>query len=154
MTSRLRTRHGSYPKTGRPGMNVPRHGKAVNMNQLVTTCPACDDRLEVTRLHCRNCDTAIEGHFTLGRLGNLSREQLEFVETFIRCEGKLSRMEGEVGLSYPTLRSRLSEVIEDMGFEVGDNSRQLNERQRQRVLEELEEGKISSEEAMGLLEAD
>ncbi|MGD8633041.1 MAG: DUF2089 family protein, partial [Anaerolineales bacterium] len=65
------------------------------MNQMLTTCPVCHDQLSITRLHCRNCDTSIEGYFNIGRMGRLSTEQLEFVETFLRCEGKLSRMEPE-----------------------------------------------------------
>lgn len=84
---------------------------------MLTLCPVCGGRLVATRLHCPDCETVIEGQFELGRLGRLSRDQIEFVETFIKCEGKLSRMEEEVGLSYPTLRARLTEVIEQMGFE-------------------------------------
>src|SRR3970040_1979298 len=89
------------------------------MNPLLTTCPVCAGALTVTRLHCRSCDTTVEGHFETGRMGRLRADQLEFVETFIRCEGKLNRMERELGLSYPTLRSRLTEVVTQMGFELG-----------------------------------
>jgi hypothetical protein len=122
------------------------------MNPLLTTCPVCFEPLTVTRLHCRNCDTAVEGHFETGRLGRLNREQMEFVETFIRCEGKLNRMERELGLSYPTLRSRLSEVITQMGFELGPEPAELSDRQRHRILDELASGQISSEQAMQLLQ--
>lgn len=121
------------------------------MSRLLTICPVCEERLTATRLHCRNCDTTIEGHFELGRLGHLSQEQLSFVETFIRCEGKLSRMEKELGLSYPTLRSRLTEVIRSMGFEVGPESPDLSDEERHQILDDLASGKLSSEEAMELL---
>ena len=124
------------------------------MTLMITTCPVCSDRLSVQRLHCRSCDTSIEGHFETGRLGNLSAEQLAFVETFIRCEGKLNRMEGELGMSYPTLRARLTEVIRQMGFEVGLEDMGLSDEERHRILDELEQGKISSEQAMSLLEAE
>ena len=123
------------------------------MTQMITICPVCGDRLSVQRLHCRSCDTGIEGHFETGRLGNLSAEQLAFVETFIRCEGKLNRMEGELGMSYPTLRARLTEVIRQMGFEVGPEDMGLSDKERHRILDELAQGKISSEQAMSLLEA-
>ena len=122
------------------------------MNKIPSTCPVCEERLYVTRLHCRNCDTAIEGYFETGRMGRLSQEQLEFVETFVRCEGKLIRMEGELGLSYPTLRSRLNEVIQQMGFEPGEAEPGLDEEERHRILDELASGSISSEQAMSLLE--
>lgn len=124
------------------------------MNQLVSICPVCQERLTIRRLHCRNCDTSLEGHFELGRLGRLRAEQLEYVETFIRCEGKLNRMEKELGLSYPTLRSRLWDVIRAMGYEVGSDEPDISDEERHRVLDELSSGKITSEEALAMLEGD
>lgn len=124
------------------------------MTHMITTCPVCKGRLSVQRLHCRSCDTSIEGHFDTGRFGRLSAEQLNFVETFIRCEGKLNRMERELGMSYPTLRSRLTEIIQQMGFEVGPEEEGLSVEERHRILDELAQGKISSEQAMSLLEAE
>lgn len=122
------------------------------MNILLRTCPVCEQRLTVTRLHCRNCDTTIEGHFETGRIGRLTAEQLSFVETFMSCEGKLNRMEGVLGLSYPTLRSRLSQVVNAMGFEIGPDPLDSGDEQRHKILDELASGKISSEQAMELLE--
>ena len=122
------------------------------MNNLLMTCPVCEHRLTVTRLHCRNCDTSIEGHFETGRMGRLTTDQISFVETFLRCEGKLNRMEGVLGLSYPTLRSRLSQLIEAMGFEVGPEQSDQSNEQRHQILDELASGQISSEQAMELLE--
>jgi hypothetical protein len=122
------------------------------MNQLLTVCPVCGDQMAVTRLHCRSCDTTIEGHFDTGRLGRLDREQIEFVETFLRCEGKLNRMERELGLSYPTLRARLTDVIARMGYPVGVEST-AGEVDRHRILDQLAAGEISSEEAMRRLES-
>ena len=122
------------------------------MNNLLMTCPVCEHRLTVTRLHCRNCDTTIVGHFETGRMGRLTTDQISFVETFLRCEGKLNRMEGVLGLSYPTLRSRLSQLIEAMGFEVGPEQSDQSDEQRHQILDELASGQISSEQAMELLE--
>ena len=122
------------------------------MNSLLMTCPICEHRLTVTRLHCRNCDTTIEGHFETGRMGQLTAEQLSFVETFLRCEGKLNRVEGVLGLSYPTLRSRLSQVIQAMGFDVGPEQADTSDEQRHQILDELASGQISSEQAMELLQ--
>lgn len=124
------------------------------MNQMLTTCPVCHDQLAITRMHCRNCDTTIEGYFEIGRLGRLSTEQLEFVETFLRCEGKLSRMEPELDMSYPTLRARLTDVIRTMGFQIGPETPGLDEEERHQILEDLASGKLSSDEAMRLLESD
>lgn len=124
------------------------------MNPVIGQCPICRDTLHVTRLHCRNCDTSLEGHFSLGRLYQLTPEQLDFVETFIRCEGKINRVEQEIGLSYPAVRSRLTEVIQAMGYEVGEQESAIEEETRRQVLAELSSGRISAEEALHLLRGD
>ena len=122
------------------------------MNPVIGSCPICHHNLEVTRLHCRHCDTSLEGHFALGRLYHLNREQLEFVETFIRCEGKITRVEQEMGLSYPAVRARLNDVIRALGYEVGETQREtVSEEERRAILAEVAAGKIEAEEAIELL---
>jgi hypothetical protein len=80
-------------------------------------------------------------------------EQLAFVETFVRCEGKITRVEAELGLSYPTIRNRLHEVIRALGYEPGEgDSSGISEQERRRILESLEKGEISYEDAMHMLE--
>ncbi|MDY7041596.1 MAG: DUF2089 domain-containing protein [Chloroflexota bacterium] len=121
------------------------------MYPLVGKCPICGGELTITRLHCRDCDTALEGHFSPNRFSRLGAEQLDFVETFIRCEGKLSRVQEEIGISYPTARARLVEVIRALGYEVKETGRVTPE-QRTTILAELAEGKVTSEEAIELLQ--
>jgi hypothetical protein len=82
----------------------------------------------------------------------LTPEQLEFVEIFIRCEGKINRVEQEIGLSYPAVRARLSDIIRALGYDVGEHAqRPVSEEMRQDVLAELNAGRISAEEALKLL---
>ena len=106
----------------------------------------------VTRVHCRHCDTTVEGRFALGRFHHLTPEQLKFAETFIRCEGKITRVEEEMGLSYPTVRGRLHELIRALGYEVGSEPAGISPEERQSVLEDLAQGKITAEEALELLQ--
>jgi hypothetical protein len=123
------------------------------MNTLPTRCPLCGGEVTVTRIYCRDCDTTIEGRFSGGPFSQLTPEQLGFVETFIRCEGKITRMEVELGLSYPTIRNRLLEVIRALGYEAGsEEPARLSEAERQQILEDLDQGRISAEEAMRLLQ--
>lgn len=88
------------------------------MFPVIGRCPVCGDTLTVARLHCRSCDTSLEGQFSLGRFYRLSPEQLAFIETFIRCEGRLNRVQEELAISYPTARGRLIEVIRALGYDV------------------------------------
>jgi len=118
----------------------------------LSKCPVCDGELTVTRLHCETCDTSIEGRFANGAFAGLTPEQLDFIETFVRCEGKITRMEDEMALSYPTIRNRLQEVIRAFGYEPGkEEASDISDEKRRSVLEELDSGKISAEEAMRFL---
>ena len=123
------------------------------MYPILHECPVCNSELSVTRLYCRECDTTIEGRFLAGPFSQLNPEQLEFVELFIRNEGKITRMEAELNLSYPTIRNRLHEVIRALGYEPGeDEAPGLTEDERRRILDDLAQGSIDYEEAMRLLQ--
>ena len=117
------------------------------MHPLIQTCPVCNNAMEVTRLQCRNCDTAIEGHFALGHMTNLTQEQVQFAEIFIRCEGKINRVEEELNISYPTVRARLHELIRAMGYEVKEDEAPTKTVDRKSILDDLANGLISAEEA-------
>jgi hypothetical protein len=85
-------------------------------HDVISTCPVCSNELAVTRLHCRACGTTLEGEFSVGRFGRLSREQLALLESFLRSRGNLREMERELGLSYPTVRSRVEALVRALGF--------------------------------------
>jgi len=124
------------------------------MYPVVGKCPVCGEPMIVARLYCRACNSALEGSFALGRFYQLSAEQLGFVETFIRCEGKLTRVQQELGMSYPTARARLTEVVRALGYEVEDLTSRLSTEERATILEQLSRGEITSQEALALLQAE
>ncbi|OQA11773.1 MAG: hypothetical protein BWY63_03871 [Chloroflexi bacterium ADurb.Bin360] len=117
------------------------------MYPLPVRCPVCDGELAVERLVCRNCNTAIQGEFALQRLLRLTPEQWAFVEVFLRCEGKFTRVQEEMDLSYPTVRSRMNDVIRALGYEVGAATEEDVE-DRQSVLDALAAGHINVTEAI------
>src|SRR4030042_464494 len=92
----------------------------LRMYPMPGKCPVCGDELYVERLVCAQCGTSIQGAFLPQRLSRLTSEQWEFVELFLRSEGKLNRVQEELRLSYPTVKNRLHEVMRAMGYEVGD----------------------------------
>ena len=85
-------------------------------HDVIATCPVCSGELAVTRLHCRACGTTLEGDFNVGRFGHLGREQMAVLESFLRSRGNLRDMERELGLSYPTVRSRVEALVRALGF--------------------------------------
>lgn len=118
------------------------------MYPIFSECPICGGELIATTLECRHCDTKIQGRFITGPFAGLSIEQLEFVELFIRNEGKITRMQDELDLSYPTIRNRLHEIIRALGYEPGEDDSGLDEIERKQILEELEQGNIDYQEAI------
>jgi len=115
-------------------------------------CPVCGEEMTVTRVYCRQCDTVVEGRFSLGRFHRLTPEQLQFAETFIRCEGKITRVEEDMGLSYPTVRARLHGLIRALGYGVGTEPASVSSEERRGILEELAQGKISAKDALEFLQ--
>lgn len=125
------------------------------MNQRLPRCPVCNGELMVTRLQCQNCDISIEGQFLPGRnpFAGLSDDQMQFLTSFIRCEGKFNRLEEELHLSYPTLKNRFNDILRSMGFEPGreETPVRLSADERRKVLEDLDQGKINWNEAQARL---
>jgi hypothetical protein len=123
------------------------------MHRSPSSCPVCGGDLVVTSLVCRECDTRLEGHFEHSAFSQLNEDQLAFVELFVRNEGKLTRMEADMELSYPTIRNRLMEIIRALGYEPGeDEFAGLSDEERKRILDDLDTGKIKYEEALRLIQ--
>ena len=119
------------------------------MEQRVSKCPACGNtEFEIQRLVCTNCGTAVEGKFSVSRLATLPEEHVAFVETFVKCRGNIKEVERELGISYPTVRSRLDKVVELLG--VGVDESRLSRRE---ILASLEKNEMSPEEAVQAFKA-
>ncbi|HLG52049.1 MAG TPA: DUF2089 domain-containing protein [Chloroflexota bacterium] len=118
-------------------------------------CPFCGEELVVRRLDCPGCHTSFEGTFSLGRFQRLSPEQLAFLEVFVKNRGVIRDVERELGVSYPTVRNRLDDLIRALGYEVGEESTGPemadDAARRRQVLERLSAGEITADEALQLL---
>src|SRR5579871_2846917 len=77
-----------------------------------TQCSLCGGPLSVERLRCGQCRTAIEGEFSSSWQGALSGAQSEFVRVFLECRGKIKDVEQALGVSYPTVVSRLDDIVQ------------------------------------------
>ena len=117
--------------------------------KILGKCPVCNGKIVITTLKCVDCETEIRGNFELDDFFKLSDEQLIFVKTFIRNRGNIKEVEKELGISYPTVRNKLDEVIESMGYKIEKNAAVT--KRRKEILFKLENGEISSDEAIRLL---
>ena len=76
-----------------------------------TVCPSCGWVLAVKSLHCAEYDTTVSGEFEVHPILRLTTEEQQFVMAFIRCSGSLKQMAADMGLSYPTVRNILDDII-------------------------------------------
>lgn len=113
------------------------------MEKLTSKCPSCSSSMEIERLRCTSCDVAVEGRIPIPRLARLPAEDREFVELFVRSSGSLKAVAEKMGISYPTIRSRLNRIIQVLEQEE-DNERTI----RHQILDEVEQGRIDVDEAV------
>lgn len=113
----------------------------------LTNCPVCSKHLKITRLECNNCGTIVENQFEFSKLASLAQEQLHFIEIFLKCRGNIKEVEKELGVSYPTVRGKLDEIILALGY----SSAKKNEVDRKKIVSMLEKGEITAEEAIQML---
>ncbi len=117
-------------------------------------CPVCGQNTEVTAISCNECGTRIEGHFQLCRFCRMTEEQKSFIEIFVKCRGNIKEVEKELCISYPTVKNRLEDAANALGYsnaqDCSCNGPDASER-RKEVLNQLENGEISVQEALNWL---
>ncbi|MDU2112569.1 MAG: DUF2089 domain-containing protein [Clostridiales bacterium] len=118
------------------------------MYKLLTRCPVCSNKLKAIRLKCNSCNTVIDNEFELSKFDYLNNEQLYFIETFIKCRGNIKEVERELGISYPTVRAKLDEVIESFGYSTKETEVKQESKD---ILAALGNGDISVDEAISKL---
>jgi hypothetical protein len=121
----------------------------------------CEAELVVTHLRCQQCGTGLEGVFHLNKFDRLSREQLRFVDVFMKNRGVIRDVEKELGISYPTVRNRLDEVIRALGYDASGEAEEPAQaapaasapdpERRREVLDRLASGDITAEQAVAQL---
>src|SRR3954470_4781453 len=85
------------------------------MHPLLTRNPVSGDPLIVTRLECPESGILIEGQFSLGWIGRLTYDQLQFVGALVRHRGNVQKLAAEMGIAYNTGRNRLDDIVAALG---------------------------------------
>lgn len=81
------------------------------MNKLLPRCPVCGGSVHVTELGCDACGTHVRSEFEACKFCSLTQEQLQFVELFLRHRGNITSAGESLGISHPTVTRRLEAVI-------------------------------------------
>jgi hypothetical protein len=115
--------------------------------KVISKCPICSSKLKVVKLRCNKCGTVIENDFEFSKFEYLEEEHLNFMEVFLKCRGNIKDVEKELGISYPTVRAKLDDVVSALGYtQVKKTAINNNE-----VLDMLEKGDITPQQALDML---
>ncbi|MFZ5353929.1 MAG: DUF2089 domain-containing protein [Bacillota bacterium] len=117
--------------------------------EIIGQCPICSGEIHITEVKCNSCSTTIRGSFTLCKFCQISKEHKEFAEIFIKNRGNIKEIEKELGLSYPTVKGKLDSLIEALGYK--NQPVYVSPEKKRDILDKLDRGEISSEEALMLL---
>ena len=90
------------------------------MLKIIPNCPACGTKLRIASLHCSGCGMELRNDFDLSPFDSLSPEQLDFLTVFLKQRGHMSSVQSELGISYPTAKRRLDDLLAALNF-VEDN---------------------------------
>ncbi|HEO8419382.1 DUF2089 domain-containing protein [Niallia sp. FSL W8-0635] len=120
---------------------------------VINDCPVCHQELHVTRLECGHCHTTIENRFHLSKWHSFSEEQMHFIETFILSRGSIKEVEKKLGISYPTVRGKLDDIIQIMTEGEATEGKASNKSVERKadILEKLENNEITADEAIRLM---
>jgi hypothetical protein len=102
----------------------------------------------VERVRLVEKDIAIEGQFELPQLGRLAMDDQIFITAFVRSHGSIKEMERVFGVSYPTIKSRLTRIANSLEFVETNPTPSKAE-----ILARLQQGEISAEDAIREMEA-
>jgi len=117
--------------------------------KLISDCPVCGDKLKAVRLSCGSCGTSIESEFSLSKFETLTNEQLQFVEIFLKSRGSIKDVEKEMGISYPTVKGKLNDVIASLGYNIEEE----RSNDVKSIIDRLESGDITPEDAVKKLKS-
>jgi hypothetical protein len=116
------------------------------MRETLGSCPICEGEMFVSEYTCTQCGVILKGSFKRCDLCNLPQDLLHFVRVFLKAEGNIKEVERVLGLSYPTVKSRLARINQALALE--DFSQYLETQERLEVLRDFKEGKISLDDVL------
>ena len=124
------------------------------MSRSINTCPSCDGELIIRELYCPACDIQIRGSFSAPEVApslRLNSEQQAFLRLFVMSRGNLSDVERALGVSYPTVRAKLDDLIAAFAAESGSTPAESKQLDRDEILTRVADGRLSPDDGMALL---
>jgi len=129
------------------------------MRKILESCPTCGGPLTITEVRCDRCATQVRSQYEPCPFCRLSPEQMNFVLLFVQSRGNLSDLEKTLGVSYPTIRGKLDDIIKVVSAAPSPGapstpplSAASPERDRRReILNQVASGRLSPADALSAL---
>ena len=116
-----------------------------------TDCPVCGDELVTSRLGCPGCGTELSGHFARCAFCALDAKELELLTVFLSSRGNMREVEKHLGVSYPTARSRFTDLLVKLGMAGEPDAGATASDTREQVLAQVAAGILAPDKAAALL---
>lgn len=119
----------------------------------ISNCPSCQSALVPVAFGCKTCDLEIRGDFAPNPFSALDEEMQHFLHVFIHCEGKIADMEKALGVSYPTVKSKISKLKDAVQVKTAkeENNKPQNELTTLEVLAKMEKGEIDYQSGLEII---
>ena len=125
------------------------------MPTRIDSCPSCNGPFEIRELFCPDCDVQIRGHFAPPEPSSFARlndEQEAFLRLFVLSRGNLSDVERSLGVSYPTVRAKLDDLIAAISETQEEAAAPEPPLTRSEILERVSDGRLSADDGMAMLQ--
>jgi hypothetical protein len=113
-----------------------------------STCPTCQGQLAVSGLHCDDCGTEVRGNFRHCDFCALDDAQRDLLRVFLAARGNTKELERHLGVSYPTARARLDDLLQVLGIPVRPAERPDARTDRRKLLDAVASGEVDVESAL------
>lgn len=128
------------------------------MPEVHTPCPACQGRLYPKLLRCADCGIEVTTRYATNEFSDLEPEDLHLLRIFVVCEGSIRDMESALGVSYPTVKSRIAALRTRLGLADGTKNKPTDDAVSEPatardILDQLADGKLTYEQALPKIRA-
>lgn len=124
------------------------------MRKILESCPTCGGPLAIAAVRCEQCATEVRGRYQPCPFCRLTPEQMNFILLFVQSRGNLSELEKALGVSYPTIRGKLEEIIRIVSPRPAPTPPPSNAiAGRREILSQIAAGKLTAAEGLAALRA-
>jgi len=113
------------------------------MIKKIKICPSCSEEMVISELKCPKCDLRVRKDISPCPFCQLAEEDYEFLMVFLRTQGKITDIEKILNISYPTIKSKIDDLLRSLKISPYEDT--------QDPIEALAQGKISVDEAVIIL---